>query len=121
VGREKEVELLRIEMWCELTRLRDEIEQQREVTSEAVGTVIGEYSDKIVDRAEKMVKEIRDMLTVSIERRFGELAGRIDAALPDHRARSTAREFRFSSERDDVDIVNDLPSPREIVRKTKMN
>jgi hypothetical protein len=48
--------------------------------------------------------------------------GRIDAMLPDHRSQSRSeKRFEFASEKDDSDLLNDLPSPGEIVRKTRMN
>jgi len=109
-----EVEALRVEMGGELTRLRDEIEQQREMQIEVVGTALGEYGDKILDRAEQFTREIQRELFTLVEKRFAELAGRLDAVLPDARSRST----KFASERNESDVI-DLPNP--LVRKTTLN
>jgi len=112
-----EVEALRVEMGGELTRLRDEIEQQREMQIEVVGTALGEYGDKILDRAEQFTREIQRELFTLVEKRFAELAGRLDAVLPDARSRST-KDFKFASERNESDVI-DLPNP--LVRKTTLN
>ena len=106
-----EVEALRVEMWGELTRLRDEIEQQREMQIEVVGTALGEYGDKILDRAEQFTREIQRELFTLVEKRFAELAGRLDAVLPDARSRSS-KDFKFANERDDG--VIDLPNWRKV-------
>jgi len=74
---------------------------------------------RVVAHTEKLVRDIQNELTVAIERRFGELMGRIDAILPDTRSRSQpTKDFKFSSERDDADVI-DMPNP--IVRKVVMN
>lgn|SRR5262249_9446995 len=107
-----EVEALRVEMWGELTRLRDEMVQQHEVALEATGEAIGEFSNKTVDYVEKMIKEIQNELFVLVERRFGELMGRLDAIVPDTRSRSrSTKDFKFSNERSDDDDAIDLPNP----------
>jgi len=117
-----EVERLRAEMQQEIAAVRAEMVERHEAALEAAGAVIGEYSDKTFDLAERTIKEVRDLLTVTVERRFGELMGRIDAMLPDHRSRSRSeKRFEFASEKDDSDLLNDLPSPGEIVRKTRIN
>ncbi|HVI63028.1 MAG TPA: hypothetical protein VM910_10655 [Bradyrhizobium sp.] len=77
------------------------------------------YGDKIAAHTEKLVRDIQNELTVAIERRFGELMGRLDAILPDN-TRRAEKTFRFSSERDDGEIV-DLPNPLGVVRKTTIN
>jgi hypothetical protein len=80
------------------------------------------YGDKIAAHTEKLVRDIQNELQVAIERRFGEIMGRLDAILPDTHSRSQpTKDFKFSSERDDGDVVNDLPDPRSIVRKTTVN
>jgi hypothetical protein len=109
------------EVQQEIASLRAERLQEREFVFEVVGTAIGEFSNKQLDHVEKAIKEIRNMLSVAIERRYGELMGRIDAILPDHRSRAE-KSFKFSSERTDGgNLLNDLPDPGEIVRKIKMN
>jgi hypothetical protein len=101
------VDRLRAEMQRELSELRSEMCRRAEMQLEAVGEAIGDYSDKTVDHVEKLIKQVEGQLWIAIERRFGELMGRIDAILPDARPRST-KDFKFNNERDDV---VDLPNP----------
>jgi hypothetical protein len=102
------VDRLRAEMWQELANLRSEMHSQHEVALEAAGEAIGEFSNKTVDHVEKLIKQIESQLFVTIERRFGELMGRIDAIAPDTRSRS--KGFKFSNERDDGGVI-DMPNP----------
>jgi hypothetical protein len=119
---QSEVEQLRAEMQRELAALRAEMVERHEAALEAAGEVVGQYADKTFELAERTIKAVRDLLTVTIERRFGELMGRIDAMLPDHRSQSRSeKRFEFASEKDDSDLLNDLPSPGEIVRKPRAN
>jgi hypothetical protein len=103
------VEQLRGEMQQEITNLRAEVHQLHETALEATGTALGEYGDRIVNHAEKMIKEIQNMLSVTIERHYGELMGRIDALMPG--APSRAKEFKFAGERDADSDPIDLPNP----------
>jgi hypothetical protein len=96
------VDQLRAEMRRELSEIR----RQAEVQVEAVGEAIGECSDKTVDHVEKVIKQVESQLWVAIERRFGELMGRLDALLPD--ARPRPQSAKFANERD---VVVDLPNP----------
>jgi hypothetical protein len=99
------VEQLRTEMQLELRAIR----QQAAVQAEAVGEALGAHGDKIVDHVEKLVKQTQSDLFIAIERRFGELMGRIDALLPDTRPRpQPAKEFRFANEEGGA---IDLPNP----------
>jgi hypothetical protein len=68
---------------------------------------------RVVAHTEKLVRDIQNKLTVAIERRFGELMGRLDTILPDSRSRAE-KTFKFSSERDDG--INDLPDPGDIAQ-----
>jgi hypothetical protein len=85
---------------------------------EATGEALGTYGNRIADHTEKLVRDIQNELQVAIERRFGEIMGRLDAILPDT-TRRAEKTFKFATE-DDGDIVNDLPNP-SIVRKTTVN
>src|SRR5262245_56493534 len=100
------VDQLRAEMQREVANLRAEMFNERELVQEVVGTAIGEFSHKQMDHVEKAIREIRDMLSVAIERRFGELMGRLDALTPG--ASSRAKSFKFANEDDNV---ADLPNP----------
>jgi hypothetical protein len=97
---------LRAEMREEIANLRAEVYRLHEVAIEATGEGIGVYADKVIDRAEAMIREIRDLLTVAIERRFGELMGRMDALASGASPRS--KGFKFANEDDNV---ADLPNP----------
>jgi hypothetical protein len=55
-----------------------------------------------------MIREIEHDLLALVERRFGELTGRLDAIAPDARARP-AKEFKFASEGSAEPL--DLPNP----------
>jgi hypothetical protein len=112
-----EVDALRIEMRRELTNLREELERQYEIMMGATGEALGEYGNKIADHTEKLVRGIQNELQVAVERRFGELMGRLDAILPDTRSRAEKTPFKFATE-DDGDVVNDLPNPSTV---RKMN
>jgi hypothetical protein len=103
------VEQLRGEMQQEITNLRVEVHQLHETALEATGTALGEFSNKTMDHVEKLIKQTTDQLWVTVERRFGELMGRLDAIASD--ARSRPKDFKFTNERDaDSDPV-DLPNP----------
>jgi hypothetical protein len=105
------VDRLWVEMRRELASIRSELDRRFDVQVEAVGEAIGEYSDKVVDHVEKTIRQVESQLWVAIERRFGELMGRLDAILPDARPRSQpTKDFKFSNERDDDHVV-DLPNP----------
>ena len=69
------------------------------------------------DRAEQFVRDIQREFLSLVEKRLAELAVRFDSVLPEVRAR-VDRNFKFSSERDDGDVI-DMPSP--LVRKTTIN
>ena len=97
---------LRADMQHELANLRAEVHRLHEVVLAATGEALGKYGERIVDHAERAIKQIQSELFVLVERRFGELQGRLDAILPDTRSRSKA--FRFANE---DDTVTDLPNP----------
>src|SRR5262249_43145914 len=105
------VDQLRAEMRRELANIRSELYQQRELTYEVVGTAIGEFADKILDKAEKFTREIQNLMFTEIARRCGELTARIDTLALGAPSRSRpTKDFRFSHERSDDD-VSDLPNP----------
>jgi hypothetical protein len=101
------VEQLRAEMQRELHTIR----QQAAAQTEAVGEALGVHGDKIVDHLEKLVKQTQSELFIAIERRFGEIMGRIDAVLPGARPQpQPVKEFRFANEYDEGGTI-DLPNP----------
>jgi hypothetical protein len=120
-----EIETLRKELHSEIATLRAEADQRANVYIEAVGEVIGTLQKEITAHVERVFKDTqnryRDIereLFRSVERRFGELAGRLDALAPDARSRAKG-EFQFANERperDDepVELPNPLPTRRAI-------
>jgi hypothetical protein len=104
------VEQLRAEM----ATLRAEMYELHEVVIQATGDALGTHSDKIIDIAEKFVKDNqREFL-----KGLAELRARLDNMLPETRAARTNKDFKFASESTDVDII-DMPSP--LVRKVTVN
>jgi hypothetical protein len=103
-------------------QLRADTETRFEVLTEAVGEALGEHGNKIADQAEKLTRDTFRELNTLVERRFGELMGRLDALLPDSTRPRAEKTFQFSSERDDaeIDLPNPLP-PRGVIRKTTLN
>src|SRR6516225_10367477 len=111
------VDQLRAELQREITALRSEMAQQKELIFDAVGQALGEISNKVCDRFEASI----DKLEGDVRRCFGEAMGRIDALAPDARPRARS-DFKFSHERDDEKGVIDLPNPLSpVVRKTTLN
>jgi hypothetical protein len=97
---------LRVEMRVALADLRD----RHEVQSEAVGQAMGEMTDQLIERFEKALKKVENDCLIALERRYGEVMGRLDAiAGGEPRARSQPKDFKFVNEPRD-DIV-DLPNP----------
>ena len=78
---------------------------------------MGEHGDRVIDRAEQFVRDLRRDILGLFEKRFAELGARLDVSLPEARSR-LEKTFRFSSERDDGDVV-DLSNP--LVRKVTVN
>ena len=72
---------LRVDMGAEFEAIRMEMTAQQELFSEAVGQVLEENADAAVACIERAVKKIHDELFSLIERRFGELSGRLDALM----------------------------------------
>ena len=119
-AQDSEIEALRAELRQAIADVNAKIEYQHEVILEAVGEALGQVSNKTCEWAEKLIHELKNEMITSVARVHGEMMGRIDNLLPEPRAREKS-EFKFASERDDGDILNDLPKPGDIVRKTKLN
>jgi hypothetical protein len=109
-----EIERLRMEMWREISRLRDEVEQRREQQVEIIGTAIGEYGDKLLDDAERFTRRVQHEVITLVETRFAQLQTRIDTAAP----ASRSKEFKFANESREPEPL-DLPSG--FLRKTTLN
>lgn len=89
------VDQLRAELQREITALRSEMAQQKELIFDAVGQALGEISNKVCDRFEASINKLEG----DVRRQFGEAMGRIDALAPDVRSRS--KRYEFANERDD--------------------
>jgi uncharacterized FlaG/YvyC family protein len=97
------LEELRAELQDEVAKLRGELHAQHEVVIQATGEALGET----VNDMRGAIKQIERELFTLVDRRFGELMGRIDAVAPEARSRAP-KGFKFASEHDDV---VDLPNP----------
>jgi DNA repair exonuclease SbcCD ATPase subunit len=96
------------ELRAEIDALRRDYDRRYEVQMEAIGQVIGETADHVADA----IKKIQNELFGLVERRFGELIGRIEALTPGERSRN----FKFANEPEDVvDLPNPLPPRRRVL------
>src|SRR5260221_5066458 len=92
-------------MQRELEAVRAEMHHLHEVALEASGTTIGEYADKVSAIAEKSIKEVQRELSVLVERRFGEIMGRLDFLAG---GSSRPKDFKFANEPGGDDTAPDL-------------
>jgi hypothetical protein len=97
------------ELRAELDAVRDDVAARHEVIIGAAGEALGQVQDKILDHVDAAIRKVQNELFTLVERRFGELMGRFDAITTEARSRS-ARNFKFSNERDD-DGPLELPNP----------
>jgi hypothetical protein len=79
---------------------------QHEVQVQATGQALGEVQNEIIAHTNDLIGKIEHKLFTLVERRFGELMGRLDGFLPE---RPRPKDFRFANERDDG--PTDLPNP----------
>jgi hypothetical protein len=98
----------------EITTLRADMQYRENVHVEALGEVIAGLQHDVADQVEKVLTDMRaqyrgleaDLFRL-VERKFGELMGRLDAAGVPSRKGDV---FRFASEKNDDDPV-ELPNP----------
>jgi hypothetical protein len=100
---------LRADMGAEFESVRAEMTARQECLSEAVGQVLEENAEAAVDCIERAVKKVHNELFSLIERRFGELTGRVDALMG---SSGKARSEKFRSKESPVDLPNPLPRGR---------
>jgi hypothetical protein len=111
--RRSEVDALRDELRAEIDVLRRDCDARYDVQMKAIGEVIGET----VERADDAIKKVQNELFALVERRFGELIGRLEAIAPGAlKDPARGKDFRFAGERDDGPI--DLPNP---LRRRELN
>jgi hypothetical protein len=73
------------------------------------GQALGTASDKIVGEFETAIRKIEHDLFTTVDRRFGELQGRLDGLMSLERPRP--KDFKFAGERERDDGPLDLPNP----------
>ena len=112
-------ETLRAELAQEIADVRTEAKTRSEVTTEVVAEKLEELGSRVIDIAERLVKDSERELYRLVEKRFAELQAKLEVVMPEPRSRE-AKDFRFASERADeagAEVV-DLPDWRT---RTKMN
>jgi DNA repair exonuclease SbcCD ATPase subunit len=90
----------------EIDELRREIEALRAdiaARHEGVGQALGAIRGQAIDHARDAVKEVENRLLGVVERRFGELLGRLDALEPQERR---AKDFKFANEKVDAGPID---------------
>jgi DNA anti-recombination protein RmuC len=96
------VSQLRTEVQEELAALRAEMASRQDLQREAVGQVLGEFSDEAADCTERAVKRIQIEFWNMSERRFAELNARLDVLSGSKPSSEKSR---------DESLVQDLPNP----------
>jgi hypothetical protein len=113
---------LRSEMHGEIARLRSELQAQHEISTEAVGTAIGQYGERVFADAEQLSREVQHELVLLIEKRFSELLTRIDT-IGSQAPSEPRKDFKFTSEQQagDTKPADPEPAPSEVVHKVRLN
>jgi hypothetical protein len=89
---------------AELQALRVELTERRHAELTAIGEVLAEHIDQVIDQVVMLNKRLQTELWNLVEARLGALQARIDEVLP-----GTKSASRFSPERDDE--ISELPNP----------
>jgi hypothetical protein len=110
---------LRSEMHGEIARLRSELQAQHEISTEAVGTAIGQYGERVFADAEQLSREVQHDLVLLIEKRFAELLARINT-IGSQTPNERKKDFRFANEPAPENEPVDLPGGF-LQRKTTLN
>jgi hypothetical protein len=104
------IDVLRNELRAEIDALRQESDQRYDVQMKAIGQVIGETANHMDDAITKVQNE----LFALVERRFGQLIGRIEVMVPGERG----KDFKFADERDKGERDDDVMiSPNPLPRR----
>jgi gas vesicle protein len=99
------IDELRAELRTEIAAVQDDVAARYETLIKAAGQALGDTVSDMHDA----IKKVQDELFGLVERRFGELIGRIDAIVPGEHSRS--KDFKFAGERDAGSDPVDLPNP----------
>jgi hypothetical protein len=86
--------------------LRGEMQIQRDVVCEVANEAIEKVADKILDEVERRIRDVESKLFTTVDRRFGELMGRIDGLL------DSRRSFKRFANETTADVA-DLPNWRK--------
>jgi hypothetical protein len=97
-----EIDALRDELRAEIADVRQDVEARYETLIKASGEALGDSINDMHDAIKKIETELFGL----VERRFGELMGRLDGILPEP---PRPKDFKFAGERDDAPL--DLPNP----------
>jgi len=106
IERSASLDDLRAELQREVAALRNQIDASHECLIAATGEALGDLRGEFFAETKKAIDKIQTELFGLVERRFGELMGRLDGFLPE---RPRGKDFRFAGERDDGAL--DLPNP----------
>src|SRR5258706_15066229 len=98
-------------MQRELEAVRAEMHHLHETALEASGTKVGEYADKLSTVVEKSIKKVQHELSVLVERRFGEVMGRLDFLAG---GSSRPKDFKFANEPGGDDTAPDLSKRKDM-------
>jgi hypothetical protein len=101
------IDALRNELRAEIAAMRSDVAARHEVIIGAAGEALGQTQAEILDHTRDAVAKVQNELFGLVERRFGELMGRLDAFMPE---RPRPKDFKFAGERDE-DGPLDLPNP----------
>jgi hypothetical protein len=97
------------ELRAEIAAVQADVAARHEVIIGAAGEALGQTEAKILDHVSDAIRKVQNELFGTVERRFGELMGRLDAFMPE---RPRPKDFKFAGERDDggpLDLPNPLP------------
>jgi uncharacterized protein YicC (UPF0701 family) len=97
------VDELRTELRAEIAAVQDDVVARYETLIKANGEALGHVQADVLSDMREAIKKIERELFTLVERRFGELMGRLDAIAPGQRGRD--KSFRFANE------PEDLPNP----------
>jgi hypothetical protein len=116
--RQQERQATTEQLRTEMAALRAEMHGLHAAMIEATGQAVAEFSDQTLKNATTAVRDIQRELLSLVEQRFAELKACFDRVLSEARAQTRPKDFKFSSERGDGDVV-DLPNP--LIRKFTVN
>jgi hypothetical protein len=94
--------------------VQNDVAARYEVVMAAAGEALGQVQNEILNHVSDAINKVERELFALVERRFGELMGRLDGFLPEQ---PRPKDFKFAGERADDGPV-DLPNPFPARRRT---